>query len=77
MGEMNKAKNTWNQKGYNSGHKDGMERGYNIARDKHEISYPCATCRNDISLRSDGEATKSAVEYLKSQGWRHTACGED
>jgi len=77
FGEQNKAKNTWIQKGYNSGHKAGREEGFNIARDRYEISYPCATCGNDIVLRPEGEATKSAVDHLKSEGWKHTACGED
>jgi hypothetical protein len=76
LGEQNKAKNTWIQKGYNSGHKDGIEEGFNIARDRYEISYPCATCGSDIVLRSDGEATKSAVEHLKAEGWRHTDCSK-
>ncbi len=76
MGEQNKAKNTWIQKGYNSGHKDGRDQGYNIARDRFQISYPCATCGSDIALRPDGEATKSAVEHLKSEGWRHTECSK-
>ena len=44
MGEQNKAKNTWIQKGYDSGHKAGMEEGFNIARDRFQIIYPCATC---------------------------------
>ena len=76
LGEMNKAKNTWIQKGYNSGHKDGMDQGSNLARDRFQISYPCATCGSDIVLRPDGEATKSAVEHLKSEGWRHTDCSK-
>ena len=76
LGEMNKAKNTWIQKGYNSGHKDGMDQGSNLARDRFQISYPCATCGTDIVLRPDGEATKSAVEHLKSEGWRHTECSK-
>jgi len=76
LGEMNKAKNTWIQKGYTSGHKDGMDQGSNLARDRFQISYPCATCGTDIVLRPDGEATKSAVEHLKSEGWRHTECSK-
>ncbi len=76
MGEQNKAKNTWIQKGYNSGHKDGRGQGYNIARDRFQITYPCAKCGSDIVLRPDGEATKSAVEHLKSEGWGHTECSK-
>ncbi len=64
LGEMNKAKNTWIQKGYNSGHKDGVEQGSNLARDRFQITYPCETCGSDIVLRPDGEAAKSAVEHL-------------
>ena len=74
LGEMNKAKNTWIQKGYNSGHKDGMDQGSNLARESFQISYPCATCGSDIVLRPDGGAARSAVEHLKSEGWRHTDC---
>jgi hypothetical protein len=76
MGEQNKAKNTWIQKGFNSGYNDGMENGITLAKDMFQISYPCATCERDIVLRPDGEATKSAVEYLKSAGWRHTDCSK-
>ncbi len=76
MGEQNKAKNTWIQKGFNSGYNDGMENGINLAKDRFQISYPCATCGHDIVLRPDGEATKSAVEHLKSAGWRHTDCSK-
>ncbi len=42
MGEQNKAKNTWIQKGFNSGYNDGMEKGINLAKDRFQISYPCA-----------------------------------
>ena len=68
MGEQNKAKNTWIQKGFTNGHKDGVDQGYNLAIDRFQISYPCAKCGSDIVLRPDGEATKSAVEHLKSEG---------
>jgi len=74
MGEMNKAKNTWFQKGYDSGHEDGVKQGYDLARDRFQITYPCAVCGVNLVLRPDGEATKSAVEHLKSEGWRHTDC---
>ncbi len=76
MGEQNKAKNTWIQKGYNSGYNDGMDNGINLAKDRFQITYPCATCGTDIVLRPDGEVTKSAVEHLKSEGWRHTDCSK-
>jgi hypothetical protein len=76
MREQNKAKNTWIQKGISIGYKDGMNQGFNLASDRFQISYPCATCGRDIVLRPDGEATKSAVEHLKSAGWRHTDCNK-
>jgi hypothetical protein len=76
LGEMNRAKNTWIQKGYTSGHKDGMKEGGNLAIERLQITYPCATCGRDIVLRPDGEAAKSAVEHLKSEGWRHTDCSK-
>ena len=76
LGEMNRAKNTGIQKGYTSGHKDGMKEGGNLAIERFQITYPCATCGRDIVLRPDGEAAKSAVEHLKSEGWRHTDCSK-
>jgi hypothetical protein len=76
LGELNKAKNTWIQKGISIGYKDGMNQGFNLASDRFQILYPCASCGCDIVLRPDGEATKSAVEHLKSAGWRHTDCGK-
>ena len=76
MGELNKAKNTWIQKGFSGGYDAGVEEGGILAKDSFQISYPCAVCGRDIVLRPDGEATKSAVEHLKSEGWRHTDCGK-
>jgi hypothetical protein len=74
LGEQNKAKNTWIQKGIDIGYKDGMEQGFELACNRFQISYPCASCGNDIVLRPEGEATKSAIEHLKSEGWQHTEC---
>ncbi len=76
MGELNKAKSTWVQKGFSGGYDAGVEEGRILARDSFQITYPCATCGSDIVLRPDGDAAKSAVEHLKSEGWRHTDCGK-
>ena len=76
MGELNKAKNTWIQKGYENGHKDGIDQGYELAKNRFQILYSCAICGRDIALKPDGDETKSAVEHLKSEGWRHTNCSK-
>jgi hypothetical protein len=76
MKEQNKAKKTWIQKGINMGHSEGLNKGVKMATDRLQISYPCAKCGKEMVLRPGEKDTKAAVEYLKSQGWRHGNCGE-
>ena len=42
MGEQNKAKNTWIQKGYDEGFGEGKKAGMDIGRETYQIKYPCA-----------------------------------
>jgi hypothetical protein len=76
MTEQNKSKNTWYQKGYDEGVTDGKAAGYEVSKNVFQITYPCSSCRGDLVLTRNGEDTRSAIEYLKSQGWRHKQCDE-
>ncbi|UCD44584.1 MAG: hypothetical protein JSV27_10765 [Candidatus Bathyarchaeota archaeon] len=75
MAEQNRAKNTWHKKGYDEGFTDGEAKGFDAAKNAYQITYPCSNCGDDIILIRNGEDTMSALEYLKSQGWRHGQCG--
>ena len=76
LGEQNKAKNTWLQKGYDDGFGDGKKAGIDIGRELDQIKYPCSKCGGDLVLRPGNKDTESALEFLKSQGWGHSKCIE-
>ena len=76
LGEQNKARNTWIKKGYDDGFSDGKKEGVDIGREAYQIKYPCSKCGGDLILRSGKKDTESAIEFLKSQGWRHSKCTE-
>ena len=76
MAEMNKARNSWHQKDYDEGIADGRKAGIAAAETVYMIRYPCAWCGGDVVLTRNGEDTRSAIDYLKSQGWRHKQCNE-
>ena len=76
MVELNKARNTWYQKGYDDGLVMGREMGVEAAETVYMIRYPCARCGGDVVLTRNGEDTRSAIEFLKSMGWRHMDCGD-
>ena len=77
LGEMNKAKNTWIQKGYDDGFRKGKSVGYESAREAYQVRYPCSKCGGDLILKPDGKDTEAAIEFLKSQGWGHSQCIEN
>lgn len=76
LGEQNKAKNTWIQKGYDDGFGDGKKAGIDIGRESYQIKYSCSKCGGDLILRPGNKDTESAIEFLKSQGWGHSQCIE-
>ena len=76
LGEQNKAKNTWIQKGYDDGFGDGKKAGIDIGRELDQIKYPCSKCGGDLILRPGNKDTESALEFLKSHGWGHSKCIE-
>ena len=76
LGEQNKARNTWIQKGYDDGFGDGKKAGVDIGREAYQVKYPCSKCGGDLILRSGNKDTESALEFLKSQGWGHSQCSE-
>ena len=75
-GEQHKAKNTWIQRGYDDGFGDGKKAGIDIGRESYQIKYPCSKCGSDLILRPGNKDAESAIEFLKSQGWRHTECSK-
>jgi hypothetical protein len=76
MAELNKAKNTWHQKGYDKGFGEGKKAGIDVSREAYQIKYPCSKCGGDLILRPGNVDTESAIEFLKSQGWGHSQCIE-
>ena len=80
MAELNKAKKTYMEAGHDTGFSDGFSKGrqlgYNEAIKEWRVSYPCSVCGEPCYMRPEGNATKEAVKYLTSQGWRHGGCHE-
>jgi hypothetical protein len=76
LGEQNKAKNTWIQRGYDNGFGDGKKAGIDVSRESYQIKYPCSKCGSDLILRPGNKDTESAIGFLKSQGWGHSQCIE-
>ena len=76
LGELNKARKSWVQKGYDEGFGEGMKAGRDMGRETYQIKYPCSKCGSDLILKPDNKDTESAIEFLKSQGWGHSKCIE-
>ena len=83
LSELNKAKKTFEDKGYDKGYSDGDVIGLRVGRAlgldqatrEWRISYPCNVCGEPIHLKPERESTKAAVEFL-SQSWGHSSCHE-
>jgi hypothetical protein len=78
MAELNKAKKTFEDKGYSEGEgigrKIGRALGYDQATKEWRISYPCSICGEPIYMKPEDKDTKAAAEHLTSQGWGHSSC---
>jgi len=83
LSELNKAKKTFEEKGYKKGfneskwkhYQEGLDSGYEKATRDWRISYPCNVCGKPCYMKPNGPSTKVAVEYL-SKTWGHTSCHE-
>ena len=82
MAELNKAKKTLEDKGYDKGYSDGDVIGLRVGRAlgldqatrEWRISYPCNVCGKPCYMKPNGPSTKVAVEYLTSKNWGHGEC---
>ena len=72
--ELNKAKKTYIDQGYQDGFLMGTHAGYNEAVKDWRVSYPCGVCGDPVYMKPGEKSTEDAVEYLKSKGWLHSAC---
>lgn len=73
FGEMNKARSTTYQKGYQDGHAKGKEEGFESCRRTYRITYPCNKCGGEMTLYRGGKDTVAAIDYLRSR-WGHENC---
>ena len=74
LSELNKAKKSYVDMGYQDGFLMGTHAGYNEGIKDWRISYPCSICGELIPLKLGEKSTEDAIEYLKSKGWAHSAC---
>lgn len=49
------------------------QQGYQEAKSRFGITYPCAICGRAIELTSDN-AKSAASEYMTQHGWGHAEC---
>ena len=59
---------------YHKGHSDGYRKGYETARKKYEIQYPCARCGKMMTMRPGDEDHKAMQQFLQKEGWYHQKC---
>jgi len=81
LSELNKAKKTFEDKGYDKGYSKGEVIGNKIGRAlgvdqatrKYRISFPCCFCGEPVYMRRGGPSAKAAAEFL-SKTWHHSDC---
>lgn len=56
--------------------KNSYNKGYAKARLHYEITYPCATCGQPVTISPGGEDHEDVKKYLKDEGWVHGECIE-
>jgi hypothetical protein len=62
MTEVNKARKTIEDQGYERGKRD------------YEITYPCSRCGGPLTVSPNGDSHKDIIEYMKKAGWAHKTC---
>ena len=55
---------------------NGYNQGYNKAKEDYGVWYNCKVCNEPIYIRPNSEPHRRVNEFLRSQGWGHTACHE-
>jgi hypothetical protein len=69
--ETENAKETTHAKA----HKEGYNKGYEEAKKKHLVTFPCSICGKPIEITHP--QTKEAVaKYMRENDWGHKACHE-
>jgi hypothetical protein len=61
-------------KGEDDGFDKGNKWGYQKAKQEYEITYPCSICGELISFKPNSDCHKDVMQFLKENGWRHSAC---
>jgi len=70
MAELNKARYTIEQNGFDHGLKEGME----IGEDNTRIWYFCSVCGGKINMGPNRDDHKALIRYMKEHGWHHGDC---
>ncbi len=52
---------------------NGYGKGYEEARKKYEVTYPCRKCGKLMAITSP-KAKAAAARYMAEHGWVHTQC---
>ena len=69
--EIEEAKETTIEKAY----KEGYNKGYEEAKKKHLVTYPCSVCGKPIEI-TDPKTKDAVAKYMGEYGWGHVACHE-
>lgn len=66
--------------GYSDGHargrSEGQRAGYEQARGRFAIVYPCYVCGEGMAMEPDSEPARVALRRLADSRWGHKACHE-
>ena len=52
------------------------DKGYNQAKEEHQIWYYCAVCGKRMDMEPNTDAHKAMIRFMKEHGWGHTSCHE-
>ncbi len=52
------------------GYKEGFEKGYEEAKNRYMVPYPCSVCGEPILITSP-KAKEAVSKYMTEQGWGH------
>ena len=55
-------------------YEEGLDRGYELAKDDYRIWFYCISCGGESYIIPNSNVHKAIIEYLKKQGWGHSEC---
>jgi flagellar biosynthesis/type III secretory pathway protein FliH len=77
MSQLNKGRATIErnlQERLDAAYNNGYNTGYNKAKSEFRIFFNCPACGQPADITPNSDAHLAINEFLRSRGWRHSAC---